>query len=220
MLASDIFLSPKLMAKTKARIAAGDPAARTDLYKAIVTAAWPAAFIALALLLFAGFSLGDIGFNAGSNLEEIIPYAIAVPLGLVVSTIAIRRRGVEPRVAEEFAVLIPRTKHEQRWFAAVAVTAGITEEISYRALPLLMLIDVLPDDTKALAAVLSAIAFGIAHVYQGAGGVLSTAFMGLVFAALYLYSGSLWPSIATHVLIDIRILVLYPLKKTDEAPAT
>ena len=56
---------------------------------------------------------------------------------------------------------------------------------------------------SAAAAVVSTAVFGIMHAYQGSMGVARTTLMGGVLAWGFLASGSLWPPILAHVLIDV-----------------
>ncbi len=53
------------------------------------------------------------------------------------------------------------------------------------------------------AAVVSSAVFGVLHSYQGVLGMLRTAVMGGVLAWGFLASGSLWPGIIAHTLIDL-----------------
>ena len=53
------------------------------------------------------------------------------------------------------------------------------------------------------AAFLSTVVFGIMHGYQGSMGIARTMLMGGVLAWGFLASGSLWPPIIAHVLIDL-----------------
>jgi membrane protease YdiL (CAAX protease family) len=53
-------------------------------------------------------------------------------------------------------------------------------------------------------------AFGLAHLYQGWVGVVATGFVGAVFTALYLWSGSLAVPIVLHVILDLLGLVVRP----------
>ncbi len=56
--------------------------------------------------------------------------------------------------------------------------------------------------------VVAAVAFGAAHAYQGAAGVLLTGVLGGVFAALYLQTGSLLLPVLLHAAVDLRFLLV------------
>ena len=54
----------------------------------------------------------------------------------------------------------------------------------------------------------AAVVFGLAHLYQGAVGVVTTFVMGLVLGALYVIGGSLIAPIVVHALVDLRAIWL------------
>jgi uncharacterized protein len=108
------------------------------------------------------------------------------------------------RLAERIggaAPILPRTRAELLWFFAVAVTAGICEEILYRGYLMAVAAPLL---TPFGAAAAAAAVFAAGHVYQGPRGVLLTGAVGLLLGGLYVLTGSLlWPILA-HVLIDVN----------------
>ena len=53
------------------------------------------------------------------------------------------------------------------------------------------------------AALLSSLAFGLGHAYQGPKGTLQTGLFGLAMAGLYLLTGSIWLSMVLHAVIDM-----------------
>jgi membrane protease YdiL (CAAX protease family) len=96
--------------------------------------------------------------------------------------------------------MLPHDDREAAWFNVLAVTAGICEELMYRGFLLTLLKSVL----GAPAAVLiSSIAFGFGHLYQGRSGVLKTGAIGLVMAGLTLLSGSIWGPMLLHAIVDL-----------------
>ncbi|WP_029433682.1 CPBP family intramembrane glutamic endopeptidase [Blastococcus sp. URHD0036] len=104
--------------------------------------------------------------------------------------------------------LLPRTRSERRLFTVVGLTAGICEEWLYRGF-FLAVVTAIAGDLPDLALVaVAAVAFGLAHAYQGVGGVLTTAVLGAVMAALYLDTGSLLLPVLLHALIDLRFLAV------------
>ena len=96
--------------------------------------------------------------------------------------------------------LLPRDGREKGVFALLSVAAGFGEEIAYRGFALTALTPLLGGAGALMA---SSLAFGIVHAYQGYLGVVRTTLLGAFLAWGYLESGSLWPGILAHVLIDI-----------------
>ena len=93
-------------------------------------------------------------------------------------------------------------------FFALAVTAGICEEVLYRGFGLAALRWLDPDLETMQLVVLTGAAFGLAHLYQGVMGVIVTGVLGGYFAWIVISTGSLVPVMALHALLDVRILAL------------
>ena len=55
-----------------------------------------------------------------------------------------------------------------------------------------------------LAVVLSSIAFGFGHMYQGKIGIVKTGGIGLALAGLYVLTGSLWAPMVLHAFVDVN----------------
>jgi uncharacterized protein len=104
--------------------------------------------------------------------------------------------------------LLPRTRSERRLFTVVGLTAGICEEWLYRGFFLAVVAAIAGDLPDLVLVLIAAVAFGLAHVYQGVGGVLTTGVLGAVMAALYLDTGSLLLPVLLHALIDLRFLAV------------
>ncbi|MCG7348069.1 CPBP family intramembrane glutamic endopeptidase [Sphingomonas sp. ACRSK] len=119
-----------------------------------------------------------------------------------------RRRGRGDLHIGHVGGLLPRSRTELRWGAAVAITAGIVEELFFRLLLPLLVAQV---SGSALAGFgVATLLFGLAHGYQRLAGMAATTLVGGLFAALYLYSGTLWLAMLAHVLLDLNSLVLRP----------
>jgi uncharacterized protein len=59
-----------------------------------------------------------------------------------------------------------------------------------------------------LLVVVAAVAFGLAHAYQGPAGIVATGLLGGVMAAVYLQTGSLLLPVLLHAVIDLRFLLV------------
>jgi hypothetical protein len=133
--------------------------------------------------------------------------ALASAAGVATRLRSGRERERISTAVENVAALLPRTASERRVFAVAAVTAGVTEEIAYRAFLIAYLAWLLPGVGWVTAAVIAGVLFGAIHVYQGRKGVISTGLIGLLFGLLYADVGLV--ALATvHAIIDLRVLLL------------
>jgi membrane protease YdiL (CAAX protease family) len=163
--------------------------------------------------IFAGFGGGGGGASTG--------FIVAVSLALVAGAAAgaaLARRGrsntkakpkPRPPVIGDIEPLLPRNAAERKWTALLAANAGPGEELFFRlVLPLLIAI-VTGNAWIAFAA--SSLIFGAVHFYQGWVGIVATMLGGLVFAAFYLATGSIWLAALVHSLMNLNTLWLRPL---------
>ena len=120
----------------------------------------------------------------------------------------LERRGRRVGLGEVERVM-PRDPRELRWAAALAVTAGVTEELYFRLL-LPLLIAIVTGSAWAGFA-LGVALFGAAHRYQGWAGIGATTAVGLLMTLVYLATGSLVATMLLHVLIDLNAVVLRPI---------
>jgi len=105
--------------------------------------------------------------------------------------------------------LLPRTPEERRLFGGLSLAAGWGEEMAYRGyVPAALLVAGLP---AWWAFGIAALAFGLLHAYQGPVGVVRTALLGFLLGASVIYTGSIFPAMAAHALVDLVLgLVLGP----------
>jgi membrane protease YdiL (CAAX protease family) len=97
--------------------------------------------------------------------------------------------------------LIPETAAEKAVYVGVSLSAGICEELVFRGF-LIAAINV-ASGSIVLAVLLSAGAFGIAHAHQNAIGALRATMLALVLTVPLLVTGSLYPGIAAHAIVDL-----------------
>jgi uncharacterized protein len=196
---------------------ATDPRARERFYVRGIVAAWVAVGYVAVVGALAGRGAASILLTV-SHLKQGVPLLITTYVGvaalaMVVSLAAIWRGGdglldrLRRQVAR-FVEILPRTALERRTFAVVAVTAGISEEILYRGFGLAYLRWLDHGASTGLLVAVIGIAFGIAHLYQGARGVVLTALIGAFFTWITLLTGTLLPAILIHVLVDLRVVAL------------
>lgn len=223
-----IFVFPVWDRRETARLKAStDPRARERAYQ--VTIAWQLVAVAALLLTMPVRSLftpagGGTLLGVKPDPEIALPLLVGLAVGglLPVVILKLKARG-KPALAkaanplDAIAFILPRTRTERWWFAAVCVTVGVCEEIIFRGF-LIRWFHALPLHPGLLAAVLlSAAVFGIDHGYQGWKGILGTFVLALVMTALFFVTGSLWLPIVVHALIDLRALLMLPADTSPTA---
>ena len=112
-------------------------------------------------------------------------------------------RAARNRHEKSFGDLVhfmPQTKRELNNFYVVSFTAGIVEEIVYRGFVIWYFGQYMP---LWGAVVVSSVAFGLGHSYQGASGAVRVSLIGLAFGTLYVVTGSIWLPIIAHILLDV-----------------
>ena len=129
-------------------------------------------------------------------------------IGGGIGTLVSRWRGRVFAFGDISAVL-PRSRDELGWAALLAVGAGVSEELFFRLLLPLLIAQVSGSAWIGFAGATAL--FGFAHRYQGPAGVIATTLVGVLMAAVYLASGSLWVAMLLHMAINLNGLMLRPL---------
>lgn len=145
---------------------------------------------------------GDVGLWVAGVLLLLFVVAMLLPLVLL------RGELEEIPTVGDIRALLPRSRPELGYGAALSINAGVFEELLFRlALPALIF-GIVGDGAAAFG--IAAVLFGILHLYQGVVGVLASTVLGLAFSLIYVLTGSILVAIVVHVLVDLRSLVLIP----------
>jgi len=202
-----------------------EPAKRLAVYRSIMYYLWAPTLVLGGLIYGGELSLQDIGLQWHWNLgSQIGLVALALIAGyILIATKQVRedtKKHPEMRKQFEFvAWLMPTTKKESQYFIwGVSITAGVCEELLFRGYLMNFLSQYLPVYGAVL---LSSLAFGLPHIYQGPLHVIRTAVMGLVMALVYLATDSIFIPIVLHALLDIYggILAYIVFSKDSSEPA-
>lgn len=185
-----------------------DPArARTWLWTRVTVQSWLVVAVG-AVLWAASDRSASFGFAAPSGWRLWVFLAVFVLLAayhamalITLGRSAEARANVRQQIGT-LATVMPHTRADLPRFAGVALTAGFCEEVLYRGYFVWVFS---PWLGWWGAAALSLPCFAIAHlaVYQGFRGVLRTGMVGALYTIVVGISGSLWPAIALHALLDL-----------------
>ncbi len=171
------------------------------------------AFVGLVLL--ADGVHPDLGGPAGSRALRFVGLvAASILASAVLAALSARARTFYRRQVGGLGLaraLLPRTPAAALRFIPVALTAGVCEELVFRGLVPYWTRHMLPAGTAYpwMPVVVSAAMFGAMHVYQGWRGVALTGALGGALVLLTAATGSLLPAIAVHVLLDLRVALLF-----------
>ncbi|TVP46509.1 MAG: CPBP family intramembrane metalloprotease [Gemmatimonadales bacterium] len=181
------------------------------------------------ILIMGALAMGLVALGPGAEaagiawmgMGEFLGWTAALTLGALVLSLAFRplearawRRsegGPEGGTLDDGLIdaLLPRTPEERRLFGGLSLAAGWGEEMAYRGyVPAALVLAGVP---PWWAFGIAALAFGLLHAYQGPVGVVRTALLGFLLGASLILTGSIFPAMAAHALVDLVLgLVLGP----------
>jgi membrane protease YdiL (CAAX protease family) len=167
---------------------------------------WSLAIFLIFWWFYASRDFSDLGLVFNLNYRTYISFAIAI-LGSVFLTaqwIQLTNLKEIPdslkKQIEPVADLLPASPAERKLFIAVAITAGLVEELIYRGFLIWYLNSYLH---WTIAALFSVLIFGYAHAYQGKSGFIKATVVSILMAALLLWSRSLLAPIILHAVLDL-----------------
>jgi CAAX protease family protein len=178
---------------------------RRMLYRSAVLSQVALAALCLGTARVTSRSVPVFGAISAATLMGWTSLLTATSLGVMGIILALERRGWWPRESDLVYLLVPETGAEKLWgVLLVAPAAALCEEFVYRG----YLLATLPAwlHSVSWSWVLASVIFGLAHAYQGPGGVARAALLGAWLAYPVLRLGNLYPSIAAHFLLDAAAL--------------
>jgi membrane protease YdiL (CAAX protease family) len=181
---------------------------RLGLYRSAVFSQWLLTVVGLGVVYLIARKVFVQGF-AAMPLNSILEWGagIAVPALLALSLVILcEQRGWLPRESDLVYLLIPETPREKFWAVLIiSPTAAFCEEFLFRGYLLTQLHDWL--HSLLWAWVVSSIAFGLAHFYQGWSGMIRAGLLGALLAYPVVRWGSLYPAMLAHWMIDTAALL-------------
>ncbi len=181
-------------------------AERLKLYFSTIVFQWVAASLVAWRCLAHGYAFSQLGLMFANRRTLTLAASIGSVLLAALQGLNLRRVSKIPRhsrgplqaVAER---ILPQSRAELLPYAALAITAGICEEFLYRGFAIAVLARL--GLQVWLVVVISSILFGLAHSYQGPGGMISTFLAGLVFGVARVRFESLVPAVFWHSSVDL-----------------
>ncbi len=182
-----------------------EPAERLSVYGSTIAFQWLATAVAAWRAWAHGFSIAQLGL-AIPGLSLLMVTAVGAVLIVTLQWLNLRRMGrsASPlrRPLQDLAErILPQGTTELIPFFALSVTAGLCEEFLYRGFAMAVLSRIgLPVGVVIL---FSSVIFGLAHLYQGRAGFVSTMVLGILFGASRSAFGSLLPAMVWHMGVDL-----------------
>jgi len=183
-----------------------EPAERLSLYRSTIAFQWIAAAVVAWRSWAHGLTLQQLGLVMPRRFWLIVITISGAVVVVTLQWLNLRRmgrstspfRGPLQALAER---ILPQSSTELVPFLGLAVTAGLCEEFLYRGFAMAVIgRAALPTGVIVL---LSSVLFGLAHLYQGRAGFVSTLVLGLLFGFSRAALGSLLPVIAWHTGVDV-----------------
>ena len=176
------------------------------LYGSTIAGQWLITGVVAWRAISRGLSAGAMGLGNPGGASAILSGIALAVIGGALHWLNLRRVGKSPGNTTELMRLLarrilPANTVEFLPYCALAVTAGLCEEFLYRGFAMGALARVgLPAWSLVI---LTAVLFGLAHVYQGRGGVLGTFVMGILFGVIRLAYDTLVPVVIMHIVVDL-----------------
>ena len=191
--------------KHERAVDAGDPHARSRVYVRTILEQWAFVIAVVGVMLANHRSFDGLWLAPPAGWRAL---GFVLPV-LYVGLVLIQGRAINAKPAaltklraklQPLRALIPHTPGEYRLFAPVSLTAGICEEFLFRGYMVWVLQAVMG---LYPAAIVSMVAFGLAHGYQGGKFGFRAAMAGVAMGLLALATRSLLPSMLLHFVIDL-----------------
>src|SRR3989442_3812113 len=153
-----------------------------------------------------GFRASQLSWTIPDRSRILVPSIVGAATIAALQWLNLRRVGklpVEARGSLQALAerILPQSTVELLPYLALAITAGLCEEFLYRGFAMAALLHV---GLQAWAVVLlSSVLFGLAHSYQGRGGIVMTLMIGTIFGTSPVAYGSLVPASFLHSTLDV-----------------
>lgn len=179
---------------------------KLGLYGATIAFQWALLGLVAWRAVVRGVTSGELALSRQITAGLIFASVVGTALLCTFQWFNLRRVGrvsapAVDRMRKLARHLLPVRPVEFAPYCALAVTAGVCEEFLYRGFAMAAVVRAgLPMWSAVL---LSSILFGLAHAYQGRGGMIGTGLLGVLFAIARVAFGSLLPVVVWHAGVDV-----------------
>jgi membrane protease YdiL (CAAX protease family) len=183
-----------------------DTKEKLALYAATIAFQWVLVGVVVWRSLVRGLTIEELGLGLDGRVGILASGLFGAIFIGALQWLNLRRigrmEGEAPELLRKLANrLLPVNLVEYLPYSALAITAGVCEEFVYRGFAIAAF-------SKAglplwLVVILSSLLFGLAHAYQGRGGMVSTGIFGVLLALGRLGFGSLVPVMMWHAGLDL-----------------
>jgi membrane protease YdiL (CAAX protease family) len=179
---------------------------RLALYASTIAFQWFAVAVVAWRAWAHGFTAAQLGLTVQDKTRILVASVVGAATIAAFQWLNLRRAGKLPREArgplQALAErILPQSTMEMLPYLALAITAGLCEEFLYRGFAMAVLLHV---GLQAWVVVLlTSVLFGLAHSYQGRGGMVMTLLIGLLLGTSRIAYDSLVPAIFWHSAVDV-----------------
>jgi membrane protease YdiL (CAAX protease family) len=196
---------------------------RLSLYASTMAFQWILAVLVAWRALAHGFTAAELGLMIDAKGRVLLAGIAGAATLAMLQWLNLRRmgrlpaaeRGLLQSLAER---IFPQSLVEMLPYFVLSVTAGVCEEFLYRGFALSAIIRA--GSPVWAAVVISSILFGLAHIYQGRGGSVSTMLLGALFGTARIAYHSLVPVVFWHSTVDLVAGVAGPRYLTRSLDST
>ncbi len=167
---------------------------------------WAIFLINYAAVYLEKTGLAGLGFRRIRVVDFAWAFAFLLMANLILAGLAWLLAQVGLPMPGEIGLLVPTDPAGKVVWVAVSFTAGFCEEVAFRGYLLTRLRLIGKAKSWFFPVVISSLAFGICHAYQGWPGFIVITTYGAMFALLYTRTGRIWPCIIAHFFQDFSAL--------------
>jgi len=191
---------------------------KSGLYKQSMIISWIPALFITTIILLDGHTLSSLGLSLKLKKDTcfskwvviitlvscLVYFCYLIYIIVAVKLDSQKRAKYAKEIPDELKVVLPVTQKEKKWWQAMALSAGITEELQYRGYLFFAISLLFSNCSIWIVWIISSLIFGIGHVYQGKEAI-KPLLAGFYFGFVYIVAGSILPTILLHFLQDLSV---------------